>query len=129
MMALGPELCETLVAVGRLDEAERYIEESLAVSRVEGAVYCEATARRARGELLVARGLDADSEWQAAIDAFAAQGSRLDLAWTLVGRGRARLAGGAAEDGRADLEQARALFTATDGARGLREVATLLDDG
>jgi tetratricopeptide (TPR) repeat protein len=96
-----PLACRSLVAVGRLDEAESKIGDSLDATRRGDMPHWEALTIRARAGLYAARG-DFDAAGQdldAAVAIFERIESRLELGRTLVLRGSVE-----------DIERARELF-------------------
>jgi tetratricopeptide (TPR) repeat protein len=108
-------ICESLIAVGRLDEAEQRICATLDATRKAGMPHWEGLALRARGRLHTARGDDraARRDFDAAIDIFEDLGSRIELGRTLVLR--ASLGSNTSED----LDRARTVFEACGAAGDL----------
>jgi tetratricopeptide (TPR) repeat protein len=100
--------CQSLIATGRLDEAEQRLETTLENCRRADMPHWEAMALKVRGQLHIARGDEkaARQDFEAAIAIFEELGSRLELGRTLVLRG---------ED--EDLVRARELFESC-GAKG-----------
>jgi tetratricopeptide (TPR) repeat protein len=100
--------CQSLIATGRLDEAEQRLETTLENCRRADMPHWEAMALKVRGQLHIARGDEkaARQDFEAAIAIFEELGSRLELGRTLVLRG---------ED--EDLVRARELFESC-GAEG-----------
>jgi DNA-binding CsgD family transcriptional regulator/tetratricopeptide (TPR) repeat protein len=119
-MELGAPMAEAFCAQGRLDEAERLIDETLALTQASGARHYNAVAWRVQGRILAARG-----QADAALDAFGTAialcedlGSRLELAHALYWRGSLHGAGNRADAAHADWSRARALCEQI-GARAL----------
>ncbi|MCW8985333.1 MAG: hypothetical protein OQK55_08320, partial [Thermoanaerobaculales bacterium] len=104
----GPLASESLIATGRLEEAERRLATTLEVTRKADMPHWEAMALKARALLHAARGDEeaARTDLDAAIEIFERLESRLELGRALLLRG---------VDG--DLERARELFE-TCGALG-----------
>jgi len=78
---MSPTRCESLIATGRLDEAEQRIEETLEKTRRADMPHWEGMALKVRGQLHAARG-DEESALEdidAAIAIFEELGSRLEL--------------------------------------------------
>jgi tetratricopeptide (TPR) repeat protein len=110
---LMPIACRSLVAVGRLDEAESMIRSSLEATRRGDMPHWEALTIRARAELHFAKGNcdAAGQDLDAAVAIFERFESRLELGRTLALRG---------SDG--DLERARELFERCGAARDLAKL-------
>jgi len=108
-------ICESLIAVGRLDEAGKRINAALEATRKAGMPHWEGMALRARGRLHAVRGDNqaALRDFEAAIDLFEELGSRIELGRTLVLR--APLGSSPADD----LARARDLFEACGAAGDL----------
>jgi tetratricopeptide (TPR) repeat protein len=104
----GSIICDSLIAVGRLDEAEERIRNNLEVTRAAGMPHWEAATLRSRGLLHLARGAteSARDDFEATVTIFDDLGSRIELGRTLVLR--APLSTNPDED----LARARALFEA-----------------
>jgi tetratricopeptide (TPR) repeat protein len=86
---MNPTRCQSLVATGKLDEAEQRLETTLEATRNAGMPHWEGMALKVRGQLNAARG-DKDAarrDLEAAIEIFEDLGSRLELGRTLVLRG------------------------------------------
>lgn len=110
---VGPTHCGSLVAIGKLEEAERRLEETLEATRRAGMPHWEGMALKIRGQLNAVRDDPeaAREDFDAAIHIFEDLGSRLELGRTLV----LRRAGG-------DLERARELFAACGAAGDLAKL-------
>jgi tetratricopeptide (TPR) repeat protein len=107
---MSPTRCQSLIATGKLDEAEQRLETTLESACAADMPHWEATALKVRGQLHAARG-DKDAARQdfgAAIEIFEELGSRLELGRTLVLRGEVE-----------DLVRARELFEACGAAGDL----------
>jgi tetratricopeptide (TPR) repeat protein len=100
---ISPTTCQSLIATGRLDEAEQRSEAILEVARRADMPHWEAMLLKVRAQLHLARGEDeaARGDIDAAIEIFEEIGSRLELARALVLRG-----------GDGDVERAHELFEA-----------------
>jgi hypothetical protein len=111
-------VCESLIAVGRLDEAEQRIHTTLATTRKAGMPHWEGLALRARGRLHAVRGHDPEArqDFDAAISVFEELGSRIELGRTLVLR--APLGSNTSED----LDRARTLFDSCGAASDLAKL-------
>jgi tetratricopeptide (TPR) repeat protein len=96
-----PLASESLIALGRLDEAEQRLETTLEVTRKADMPHWEGMALKTRAQLHTARGDEeaARKDLDAAIEMFERLESRLELARALVVRG-----------GDNDLSRARDLF-------------------
>ena len=110
---MNPTRCQSLVATGKLDEAEQRLETTLEATRNAGMPHWEGMALKVRGQLHIARGDEeaARRDFGAAIAIFEELGSRLELGRTLVLRG---------EDD--DLVLARELFEACGAAGDLTKL-------
>jgi len=86
---MSPTRCQSLIATGRLDEAEQRLETTLESARKADMPHWEAMALSARGQLHAARGdhLGARKDFDAAIEIFERLESRIELGRTLVLRG------------------------------------------
>jgi tetratricopeptide (TPR) repeat protein len=114
---LNAVICESLIALDRLGEAEERNSRTLERARTAGMPHFEGLALRVRGRLHAARGdaVAARADLDAAEVLFEELESRIELARTLVLR--ATLEDGPAAD--ADRERARALFDACGAAADL----------
>ena len=83
-----PTTCRSLIATGKLDEAEQRLETTLEAAQRAGMPHWEGMALMVRGQLHVAQGNEkaALGDFDAAIEIFETLGSRLELARTLVVR-------------------------------------------
>ena len=110
---MNPTRCQSLVATGKLDEAEQRLETTLEATSNAGMPHWEGMALKVRGQLHAERGDEeaARTDIDAAIAIFEELGSRLELARTLVLRG---------EDD--DLVRARELFEACGAAGDLAKL-------
>ena len=119
-MELGAPLAETYRALGRLEDAEHLLAETLALTERAGARQYEMAARRMHGRLLLTKGLPLDAI--AALDGAVALGedlgSELELAHALLDQSAARRAAGEAAEAHADCARACEL-TERLGARAL----------
>jgi tetratricopeptide (TPR) repeat protein len=115
---VGPDVAEALVRLDRREEAARWIERSLQVSRDSRSGPCLARLLTARGLLRQREGRvdDAEQDFAEAIATHERQGSRLYLARALRVRGEARRARGEAAGAREDLARALELFAACEAA-------------
>ena len=79
-------ICQSLVATGKLDEADQRLQAVLEATRKAGMSHWEGMALKVRGQLLEARGEKeaARADLDAAIAIFENLGSRIELGRTLV---------------------------------------------
>jgi len=84
-----PTRCQSLIATGKLDEAEQRLKTTLEATRKSDMPHWEGMALKVRGQLHAARGDKgaARRDFDAAIEIFERLESRLELARTLVLRG------------------------------------------
>jgi len=114
---MSPIICQSLIATGKLDEADQRLRTLLGATRKAGMSHWEGMALRVRGQLLHARGEEdaARADLDAAIAIFEDLGSRIELGRTLVLRASLN-DGDAAEH---DRQKARDLFEACGAAGDL----------
>ena len=108
-----PDLAESLAALGRLAEAEGFVERLEGIATKSGHRWVVPAAQRARALLLLARG-DASAAAATAAEAalaFAAIGSRLDAGRALLVAGNARRRIGLRRQAVEALSEAVAIFT------------------
>jgi len=111
---LGAVICQSLIEVGRLEDAERRNGHILEATRRAGMPHFEGLALKVRGLLHAARGdaATARADFDAAVAIFKELGSRIELGRTLMLR--APLRDGA--EAEADRREARDLFKASGAA-------------
>jgi len=118
---------EAYLEGGRLDEAERLIEEAHTVGELADSRHAVARARSVQARLLASRGqfAEARSAFDDAIATFARLGSRLDLARTLYHRATLLLRD-EPDAGQADAQRALELFVAMGAVPDRARVESLL---
>jgi tetratricopeptide (TPR) repeat protein len=111
---MAPIRCQSLIATGRLEEAEQRLETTLESARTADMPHWEAMALEVRGQLHTARSDEeaARKDFDAAIAIFEKLESRIELGRTLVLRG---------ED--EDRERARELFESCGAAADLHRLS------
>jgi tetratricopeptide (TPR) repeat protein len=112
---MSPTIIASLVATGKLDEADRRLRTILEATRKAGMPHWEGMALKVRGLLnrALADHRAASTDFDAAIVIFEELGSRLELGRTLVLRG-----------GDTDLDRARGLFAACGAAGELAKLSS-----
>ncbi len=122
---------ETCLRLGRIDEAETVLAESMEIARSAGSRHSVAVGRRVEGQLLMARGSqgEAGAAFDEAVETLDELGSRLELGRALFYRGKFRAGGGDGDMGRADLERAREIFATAGAVRDAKRTEDALRSG
>lgn len=125
---LGDVYLETLLALGRLDQARTEVEKFLQLVDEAGMQHYSGIARRQYGQILAESGepYQAEKIYQEAVDRFDNLGSKIDLARTLRLLGELQLENGRAEDAKQTLERACVLFEECGAKRFQEECGDLI---